>query len=113
MRRRVGTVPTPVPLVTRLEAVGFSCCGLQDTCVAYCPARVGNVLGSEHISEGGLPSPSLSDGVFFFYCGSRQLRTGRPLACECDTVATGPRRRWVYMLIRMWPGFLPFDENHI
>ncbi len=39
-------------------------CGLRDTCVAYYPARVGDVLGSERIYDGGLPLPSLTDGLF-------------------------------------------------
>ena len=43
----------------------FLLCALHDTRVAYYPARVRNVLGSERISEGGLPLPSLTDGLFF------------------------------------------------
>ncbi len=39
--------------------------GMLDTSVAYYPARVGNVLGSERIYEGALPLPSLTDGLFF------------------------------------------------
>ncbi len=74
-----GGQPSPQrtqPLVSTFRLPHFVFrlfCGLHDTCAAYHPARVGNVLGSERIYDGRLPLPSLIDGLFC--CGLRPLRT--------------------------------------
>ncbi len=67
--------------------------GLHDTSEAYCPAKVGNVLGSERIYEDGIPLPSLTDGLFLLWVEAAS--NARPLACESDTVTTRPR--WLLM----------------
>ena len=40
------------------------CVAYSISSVAYYPARVGNVLGSEHIYGGGLPLPSFTNSLY-------------------------------------------------
>ena len=61
----------------------FLCVAYSISSVAYCPARVGNVLGSEHIYGGG-HQQSLS--------WARQDSNPQPPACESDALTTRPRR---------------------
>ena len=67
----------------------FFCVAYSISRVAYYPARVGNVLGSEHIYEGGLPLPS---PPVVFILGQAGFEPTTPGVCESNALTTRPRR---------------------